>query len=86
MSNLSNPRISLELKNRHKCGGIREISAKNNENIEETVDFFLEKCFDELNIEEHPGIHFRNRERKLVLHKKDRDSCSYADTNCCTIS
>ena len=64
----------------------REISAKNNENIQETVDFFLEKCFDELNIDDHPGIHFRNRERKLVLHKKERDSCSYANVDCCNIS
>ena len=64
----------------------REISAKNNENIEETVDFFLEKCFNEINIESHPGIHFRNRERKIVFNDKRRDSCSYAEVNCCSIS
>ena len=64
----------------------REISAQKNEKVDEMVDFFLEKCFNEINIDSHPGIHFRNRERKIVFNDKHRDSCSYAEVNCCNIS
>ena len=65
-----------------------EISAKNNENIVESLDFFLKRVFSTIDINNHKGIHFRNLE-KCMITVKQRDSCAYLcedQKNCCVIN
>jgi small GTP-binding protein len=64
-----------------------EISAKKNENIKESVDFFLNKVMNTFDINNHKGIFLRNLSKELSIKK--RDSCSYLyneDPSCCSIS
>jgi len=65
-----------------------EISAKNNENISESIDFFLNKVFNNVDFDNHKGIYKRNYNKNNILIKK-RDTCSYLyeeNTSCCYIS
>tara|TARA_X000000368_G_C23015450_1_gene705499 strand:- start:570 stop:1208 length:639 start_codon:yes stop_codon:yes gene_type:complete len=64
-----------------------EISAKKNENIKESVDFFLNKVMNTFDIDNHKGIYLRNLSNKMIV--KNRESCSYLcndEQNCCFIS
>ncbi len=65
-----------------------EISAKNNENLVESRDFFLNKVFKTIDINNHKGIHFRNLEKNMITIK-NRDSCAYLcedQQSCCVIN
>tara|TARA_Y100000389_G_scaffold172951_1_gene181787 strand:+ start:1582 stop:2223 length:642 start_codon:yes stop_codon:yes gene_type:complete len=65
-----------------------EISAKNNENVMESRDFFLNKVFKTIDINNHKGIHFRNLEKDMIS-VKHRDSCAYLcedQQSCCVIN
>jgi len=65
-----------------------EISAKNNENVVESRDFFLNKVFKTIDINNHKGIHFRNLEKNMITIK-NRDSCAYLcedQQSCCVIN
>ena len=62
-----------------------EISAKKNENIKESIDFFLNKVMNTFDIDNHNGIYLRNLSNTMRIKK--RESCSYdEDPNCCFIS
>ena len=66
-----------------------EISAKENKNIKSSLNFFLNKVFETIDINNHPGIHYRNLEQIMKVNVKNRDSCSYLcdeQPNCCSIS
>ena len=69
-----------------------EISAKKNENIKESIDFFFFLFMNTFDIDNHKGIYLRNLNDNGSLNRlslKKRDSCSYLcedNPGCCSIS
>jgi len=69
-----------------------EISAKNNENVQSSLLFFLDKVFTTFDINDHPGIYLRNLMNDINVKsnkKYSRNSCSYLVDDqkpCCNIS
>jgi small GTP-binding protein len=64
-----------------------EVSAKKNENIKESVKFFLNKVMNTFDIDNHKGIYLRNLNNELFIKK--RESCSYLcedNPSCCLIN